>query len=202
MFECRCLTTRVTGCDKPSYRTSPYLAGSLPLSNYRLSFRDSINDHCFPDFTEVKILMVPASINNESRLADASSAEVTNDPVISVDSSEVALTATVKTDSEKNDPVDAVRTLHKDHGRTIHGTSQIACLPHMEGRRLWLLITVLCVGLLLSTLETTIVATALISISSELEDYGRSNWIVASYLLTYTGTCWRLFYHSASERIC
>lgn len=74
-----------------------------------------------------------------------------------------------------------------DYGKTIHGSSQIACLPHMQGHRLWLLIAVLCTGLLLSTLETTIIATALISISSDLQDYSRSNWIVASYLLTYTG---------------
>lgn len=45
----------------------------------------------------------------------------------------------------------------------------------------------LCIGLLLSTLETTIVATALIPISSSLGDYEKSNWIVVSYLLTYTG---------------
>ena len=45
----------------------------------------------------------------------------------------------------------------------------------------------LCIGLLLSTLETTIVATALIPISSSLGEYEKSNWIVVSYLLTYTG---------------
>ena len=45
-----------------------------------------------------------------------------------------------------------------------------------------------CLALLLSTLETTIIVTALIAISSSLGDFGKSNWIVIAYLLTYTGT--------------
>ncbi|KAF2177012.1 MFS general substrate transporter, partial [Zopfia rhizophila CBS 207.26] len=45
----------------------------------------------------------------------------------------------------------------------------------------------LCVGLWLSALETTIVATVLVSVASSLGDFHRSNWIVTSYLLTYTG---------------
>lgn len=45
----------------------------------------------------------------------------------------------------------------------------------------------LCLGLLMSTLETTIIATALISISSSLGNYEKSNWVVTAYLLTYTG---------------
>lgn len=70
---------------------------------------------------------------------------------------------------------------------TTQGPDQQACLPHIEGIRLWVLIAVLCLGLLLATLDTTIIGTALISISSDLGDYGRSNWIVAAYLITYTG---------------
>ena len=30
----------------------------------------------------------------------------------------------------------------QDYGDTIHGSSKIACLPHMEGHKLWLLIAV------------------------------------------------------------
>lgn len=44
----------------------------------------------------------------------------------------------------------------------------------------------LCGGLLLSTLETSIIATALISIATSLGDFAQSNWVVVSYLLTYT----------------
>ncbi len=42
-------------------------------------------------------------------------------------------------------------------------------------------------SLLLSTLETTIVSTSLVSIVDELHDFDRSGWLVTSYLLTYTG---------------
>jgi MFS family permease len=45
----------------------------------------------------------------------------------------------------------------------------------------------LCVSLLLSTLETTIVATSLVSITNALSGFENRDWIVTSYLLTYTG---------------
>jgi hypothetical protein len=45
----------------------------------------------------------------------------------------------------------------------------------------------LSLGLLLSALETTIIATALVDISSSLGSFERSNWVVAAYLVTYTG---------------
>ncbi|OJJ45663.1 hypothetical protein ASPZODRAFT_68734 [Penicilliopsis zonata CBS 506.65] len=47
--------------------------------------------------------------------------------------------------------------------------------------------TRMCVSLLLSTLETTIVSTALVSITNALDGFSRRDWIVTSYLLTYTG---------------
>lgn len=43
------------------------------------------------------------------------------------------------------------------------------------------------IALFLSTLETTIVSTALVSISDALNDFELRNWIVTSYFLTYTG---------------
>lgn len=46
----------------------------------------------------------------------------------------------------------------------------------------------LCLSLLLSTLETTIVSTSLVSIADALQRFDQSSWIVTSYLLTYTGT--------------
>ena len=48
-------------------------------------------------------------------------------------------------------------------------------------------ITRLCVSLLLSTLETTIVSTSLVSITNSLSGFENRDWIVTSYLLTYTG---------------
>ncbi|PYH67690.1 putative MFS multidrug transporter [Aspergillus vadensis CBS 113365] len=57
----------------------------------------------------------------------------------------------------------------------------------MRGWKLWVTIFALFLGLLLSTLETTIVSTALITIASDLGGYDKSNWIIVAYLLTYTG---------------
>ncbi|KAI0097180.1 major facilitator superfamily transporter [Nemania sp. FL0031] len=55
------------------------------------------------------------------------------------------------------------------------------------GWRLHALTAGLCVSLLLSTLETTIVSTSLVSIVNALHGFDRSSWVVTSYLLTYTG---------------
>lgn len=46
--------------------------------------------------------------------------------------------------------------------------------------RLW-------ISLFLSTLETTIVSTSLVSITNALNGFILRDWIVTSYLLTYTG---------------
>lgn len=45
----------------------------------------------------------------------------------------------------------------------------------------------LCLSLLLSTLETTIVSTSLVSITNALGGFDQRDWVVTSYLLTYTG---------------
>ncbi|SCV50389.1 related to multidrug transporter [Fusarium fujikuroi] len=55
------------------------------------------------------------------------------------------------------------------------------------GWRLHALTSALCLSLLLSTLETTIVSTALVSIVDALEGFNMAGWIVTSYLVTYTG---------------
>jgi MFS family permease len=48
-------------------------------------------------------------------------------------------------------------------------------------------LTRLCLGVFLSSLETTIIATALVTISSDFGHFDKSSWIVVAYLLTYTG---------------
>ncbi|KAK3687883.1 major facilitator superfamily transporter [Podospora appendiculata] len=58
---------------------------------------------------------------------------------------------------------------------------------YQTGWRLHALTAGLCVSLLLSTLETTIVSTSLVSIVNSLQGFDRSGWVVTSYLLTYTG---------------
>lgn len=47
--------------------------------------------------------------------------------------------------------------------------------------------TRLWISLFLSTLETTIVSTSLVSITNALNGFILRDWIVTSYLLTYTG---------------
>ena len=46
----------------------------------------------------------------------------------------------------------------------------------------------LLVGLLFSTLDTSIVATSLVTISHDLNDFVNAPWIVLAYLLTYMST--------------
>lgn len=43
------------------------------------------------------------------------------------------------------------------------------------------------VALFLSTVETTIVSTSLVSITNALSGFDKRDWIVTAYLLTYTG---------------
>lgn len=47
--------------------------------------------------------------------------------------------------------------------------------------------TSLCFGLLLSVMDSSIVATALVVIAREFEDFVNVQWIILSYLLTYLG---------------
>ncbi|KAK4184619.1 major facilitator superfamily transporter [Podospora australis] len=58
---------------------------------------------------------------------------------------------------------------------------------YQTGWRLHALTAGLCLSLLLSTLETTIVSTSLVSIVNALRGFGQAGWVVTSYLLTYTG---------------
>jgi MFS family permease len=41
--------------------------------------------------------------------------------------------------------------------------------------------------MLLSTLETTIVSTSLVSMANDLQGFGQAGWVVTAYFLTYTG---------------
>ncbi|KAF5020450.1 hypothetical protein F66182_7529 [Fusarium sp. NRRL 66182] len=69
------------------------------------------------------------------------------------------------------------------------GSSDGAAKPKVyhTGWRLHALTAALCLSLLLSTLETTIVSTALVSIVDALQGFNMASWIVTSYLVTYTG---------------
>ncbi|KAK4224901.1 major facilitator superfamily transporter [Podospora fimiseda] len=58
---------------------------------------------------------------------------------------------------------------------------------YQTGWRLHALTAGLCLSLLLSTLETTIVSTSLVSMVNSLNGFSQANWVVTAYLLTYTG---------------
>ncbi|KAF2106986.1 putative MFS multidrug transporter [Lophiotrema nucula] len=45
----------------------------------------------------------------------------------------------------------------------------------------------MCLGLFLASLESTIVSTSLLSITNDLNGFRKASWVVAAYLLTYTG---------------
>jgi hypothetical protein len=45
----------------------------------------------------------------------------------------------------------------------------------------------MCFSLLLSTLETTVISTVLVSFTDALKGLSQRDWMVTSYLLTYTG---------------
>ncbi|EHA57111.1 hypothetical protein MGG_11786 [Pyricularia oryzae 70-15] len=55
------------------------------------------------------------------------------------------------------------------------------------GWRLHALTAGMCIGLLLSSLETTIVSTSLVSIVDQLQGFDKASWIVTAYLATNTG---------------
>ncbi|RGP61088.1 hypothetical protein FLONG3_10643 [Fusarium longipes] len=58
---------------------------------------------------------------------------------------------------------------------------------YIKGWRFYCLTAALWLSLFLSTLETTIVSTSLVSITDALNGFILRDWIVTSYLLTYTG---------------
>ncbi|KAJ5936323.1 major facilitator superfamily domain-containing protein [Penicillium verhagenii] len=57
---------------------------------------------------------------------------------------------------------------------------------HIKGWRLYLIMTGLLTGLYLVNLEVTIVSTALISITNDLNGFEQTSWIVTAFLTTYT----------------
>ncbi|CAD6444310.1 497df385-445e-4097-bfd8-b7a1fd65287b [Sclerotinia trifoliorum] len=75
---------------------------------------------------------------------------------------------------------DAPQGLRETSGRSAHNH-----LQYLSGWRLSLLTLGLCLSLMLSSLDITIVSTALVTISDDLHAFDQSSWIVNSYLTTY-----------------
>lgn len=45
----------------------------------------------------------------------------------------------------------------------------------------------LCFGLVLSVMDSSVIATALVTIGNDFNDFMRIQWVVLAYLLTYLG---------------
>jgi MFS family permease len=58
----------------------------------------------------------------------------------------------------------------------------------LQGRRLWLVLAALMLGMLLAALDQTIVATALPTIVGDLGGASNLSWIVTAYLLASTAS--------------
>ncbi|KAB5584990.1 drug resistance transporter EmrB/QacA subfamily [Coniochaeta sp. 2T2.1] len=77
-------------------------------------------------------------------------------------------------------------------GPTVSAIVQQNVVPaseaeYMSGWRLYMLTAGIWIALFLSTLETTIVSTSLVSIADSLSGFEERNWVVTAYFLTYTG---------------
>ncbi|KAK8060538.1 drug resistance transporter EmrB/QacA subfamily [Apiospora saccharicola] len=83
-------------------------------------------------------------------------------------------------------PVTSLDLLQQELDVTSNGL-QVAKLNPLSGWRLWVTHLCLLLGLFMSSLEATIIATSLVTISAAFEDGQEANWIVAAYLITYTG---------------
>ncbi|CAN9403798.1 unnamed protein product [Alternaria alternata] len=64
-------------------------------------------------------------------------------------------------------------------------TTRAPVVPNISSKRLHIVITGLWLCLFLSALDTTIVTTALIKISSDLDSLEQAAWLITAYLLTY-----------------
>ncbi|KNG83699.1 hypothetical protein ANOM_007669 [Aspergillus nomiae NRRL 13137] len=77
--------------------------------------------------------------------------------------------------------------------QTLDGVSRTISEDHIEwegalhGFALYLGAFGLGLALFLTGIEVTIVSTSLVTITNDFDDFGRSSWVITSYLLTYSG---------------
>ncbi|KAF4949860.1 hypothetical protein FGADI_8604 [Fusarium gaditjirri] len=117
----------------------------------------------------------PINAKNESNEASADNARGVPD---------TAIVAEPSSDNHSSALSDNDRNIEVAAGSPDNETKQKV---YHTGWRLHALTSALCLSLLLSTLETTIVSTALVSIVDALHGFDMAGWIVTSYLVTYTG---------------
>ncbi|KAL1836435.1 hypothetical protein VTJ49DRAFT_5156 [Mycothermus thermophilus] len=73
------------------------------------------------------------------------------------------------------------------HNGQIIAVTDPKPVQFLKGWRFRVLTAGIWIALFLSTLETTIVSTSLVSIADALSGFEERNWVVTSYFLTYTG---------------
>ncbi|KAI8943272.1 hypothetical protein NX059_001292 [Plenodomus lindquistii] len=83
-------------------------------------------------------------------------------------------------DAERNPTSNKMEPEHGAIGDTLSDAQ------YLHGMRLATLNIGLCLSIALVNLEISIVSTSLVSITNDLQGFGRSNWIIVAYLLTYT----------------
>lgn len=80
----------------------------------------------------------------------------------------------------------------EEHNLTEPAEPEQPPTEYLKGWRLHVLTVGVWVALFLSTLETTIVSTSLVSITNALGGFEIRDWVVTSYLITYTGKCFSI----------
>ena len=118
-------------------------------------------------------------------------------------------------DNVKEPAISPVRNTDSD----LRENEQEKVIVYLKGRRLYVLTVAcdqqsnfrmtrsclhycrLCLSLFLSTIETTIISTSLVAITNALDGFQQGNWIVTSYLLTYSGMIMREMVDQCSDNI-
>ncbi|KAI1347995.1 drug resistance transporter [Xylaria sp. FL0043] len=73
-------------------------------------------------------------------------------------------------------------------GQTSESEDQVERFRYLTGWKFYVVAIVLELALFLVNFEITIVSTALVSISNDLDDFRRTSWVVTAYLITYTAS--------------
>ncbi|KAK6532583.1 hypothetical protein TWF281_006766 [Arthrobotrys megalospora] len=79
------------------------------------------------------------------------------------------------------------QTLDINNEAQITEPEASAPVPVLSDTRLYIIGLGIWISLFLAAFETTVVATSLVDITSEFQDFNRASWIVVVYLLTYNG---------------
>ncbi|KAI6087384.1 putative multidrug resistance protein fnx1 [Hypoxylon rubiginosum] len=74
----------------------------------------------------------------------------------------------------------------KDENNTPVQSEQDEGFNYITGWKVHVIMAALGLALFLVNLELTIIGTALVSVTNDLNDFARSSWVVTAYLITYT----------------